>query len=176
MGGEGVEDFGVALAPGVVDGDAFETPFLAVADQVAIVAVHEEGVLGAATGTFARHEVLRHHVGGERGGIVADLDLEIARGVAGIERADERQHAIEDRRATRDLAEIELQPFAGRREIENTIFRQRRRERIGVAVVEAEGVTMKGVGNFIAVVRELGEITHRRREKSNIQRPTSNAE
>ena len=158
MSGEGVDDLGVTLGPGVVDGDAFEAPFLAVANQLAVVPVHQEGVLGPGSRTLARHEVLRRDVGGERRGIVADLDLEIARGVAGIERADERQHAIEDRLATGDLPEIELQPFAGGREIENAIFRQRRRERIGIAVVEAEGVAVKSIGDFVTVVRQLGEV------------------
>lgn len=156
---EGVEDLGVALAPGVVDGDAFETPFLAVADQVAIVPIHQERVLGAAAGTFARHEVLRHHVGGERGGIVADLDLEIARGVAGIERADEPQHGIENRLTAREFREIELQFLAGGREIENAIFGQRRCERVGVAMVEAEGVAVQSIGDFVAVAGQLGEVS-----------------
>ena len=89
MGGEGVKDLGVALGPSVVDGDAFQAPFLAVAGQLAIVAVHEESVLGPAARTLARHEVLRHDVCGKRRGIVADLDLEVGGGVARIERADE---------------------------------------------------------------------------------------
>ena len=48
MSGEGVENFRIALRPGVVDGDAFEAPFLAVADQLAIVAIHQERVLRSA--------------------------------------------------------------------------------------------------------------------------------
>jgi len=75
VGGEGVDDLGVTLRPSIVDGDAFKAPFLAVANQLAIVPVHQEGVLGSGLRTFARHEVLRHDVGGERGGIAADLDL-----------------------------------------------------------------------------------------------------
>jgi hypothetical protein len=158
VGRESVEDFGVALAPGVIDGDAFEAPLLAVADEVAIVAVHEKRVLGAAARTLPRHEVLGQDVGGERGGIVADLDLEIARGVAGIERADERQHGIEDGLAAREHGEIQVQFSSRGPEIEDAIVCQRRRERIGVAMIEAEGVAIESVGDFITVGGKLGEI------------------
>ena len=91
-----MEDLGIALGPSVVDSDAFEAPFLAVPGQLAVVAVHEEGVLGPAPRTFVRHEVLRHDVGGERGRIVADLDPEVGGGMASIEGADEREDGIED--------------------------------------------------------------------------------
>ena len=71
--GERVESFGVALDPGVVDHDALEAPFLAVAHQLAIVAVHQERVLGAAARTFPRHEMLRHDIRIQRRGIAADF-------------------------------------------------------------------------------------------------------
>jgi hypothetical protein len=38
--GHRVENFRVALRPGIVDRDAFEAPFLAVTHELAIVAVH----------------------------------------------------------------------------------------------------------------------------------------
>ena len=153
MSGEGVKDLGVALRPSVVDGDAFQAPFLAVAGQLAIVAVHEESVLGPAARTLARHEVLRHDVCGERRGIVADLDLEVGGGVARIERADERKDGIEDGLAAGDQRKIEMEFLVGRTEIQNAILGQRGSERIGVAVIEGEGVAVKGIGDFVAVVR-----------------------
>ena len=153
MGGQRVQDLGVALGPGVVDGDAFEAPFLVVADEFAIVAVHEEGVLGPAPRTLARHEVLRHDVGGEPGGIAADLDLEIGGGVARIERADERKDGIEDGLAAGDQRKTEMESLVGATEVEDAIFSERGSERIGVAMIEAEGVAVKGIGDFITVVR-----------------------
>jgi hypothetical protein len=158
VSGERVEDFGVALRPGVVDGDTFETPFLPVADQLAIVAVHEEGVLGPAPRTFAWHEVLRHDIGRERGGIVADLDLEVSGGVASIERADERKDGIEDGLAAGDQRKIELEFLVGGTEIQDAIFGERGSKRIGVAVIEAKSVAVKGIGDFVTIVRQLGKI------------------
>lgn len=153
MGGEGVKDLGVALRPGVVDGDAFEAPFLAVAHELAIVAVHEEGVLGPAARTLARHEMLRHDVSGEPCGILPNLDLEVSGGVACIERADERKDGIEDRLATVKQRKIEMEVSVGGTEIQDAILGQRGREYSGVAVIEAEGVAVKGIGGFVTVVR-----------------------
>ena len=153
MSGEGVDDLGVTLGPGVVDGDAFEAPFLAVANQLAVVPVHQEGVLGPGSRTLPRHEVLRHDVGGERRGIVADLDLEIRGSVAGIERADERKDGIEDGLTTGDQRKIETEFLVGGTEIEDAIFGECGSERIGIAAIEAEGVAVKGIGDFVTVVR-----------------------
>jgi hypothetical protein len=158
VGGESVNDLGVTLGPGVVDGDAFEAPFRPVANQLAIVSVHQEGVLSPGSRTLARHEVLRHDVGGERGGIVADLDLEIGGGVAGIERADERQDRIEDGLASGYFRKIELELLAGGSEIEDAIFGQRGGERVGVALVETKAIAVESVGDFVTVVGELGEV------------------
>jgi len=152
VGGERVNDLGVALGPGVVDGDAFEAPFVAIACQLAVVTVHEKGVLGPAPRTLARHEVLRHDVGGERGGIVVDLDLEIRGSVAGIERADERKDGIEDGLTTGDQRKIETEFLVGGTEIEDAIFGECGSERIGIAAIEAQGVAVKGIGDFVTVV------------------------
>ena len=153
MSGEGVDDLGVTLGPGVVDGDAFEAPFLAVANQLAVVPVHQEGVLGPGSRTLPRHEVLRHDVGGKRRGIVADLDLEIGDRVAGVERADERKDGIEDGLAASDQRKTEMEFLIGRPEIEDAIFGERGSKRIGVAVIETEGVAVKSIGDFVTVVR-----------------------
>ena len=158
MGGEGVENIGITLEPGVVDGDAFEAPFLAVANQLAVVPVHQQGVLGPGSRTLPRHEVLRHDVGGERRGIVADLDLEIGDRVAGVERADERKDGIEDGLAASDQRKTEMEFLIGRPEIEDAIFGERGSKRIGVAVIETEGVAVKSIGDFVTVVRQLGEV------------------
>ena len=45
--------------------------------------------------------------------------------------------------------------FAGRPEIEKTIFGQRRRQRIRIAMIKAERESMERIGNFITVVRQL---------------------
>ena len=151
MGGEGVEDLGVALAPGVVDGDAFETPFLAVADQVAIVAVHQERVLRSATRTFPRHEMLRHDIRRQCGRIAADFDLKIAGGVTGVEPTDKRKKRREDGLAAGQLGEVDSDLPAGGPEIENAVFRKRRRKRICITMVETESVAMHGIRNLIPV-------------------------
>jgi hypothetical protein len=153
VGGEGVEDLGVALRPSVVDSDAFEAPFLAVPGQLAVVEVHEEGVLGPAPRTFVRHEVLRHDVGGERGRIVADLDPEVGGGMAGIEGADEREDGIEDGLAAGEQRKVEMEFLVGATEIQDAIFGERGSERISVTAIKADGVAVKGIGNFLTVVR-----------------------
>src|SRR5438034_10371814 len=73
-----VEDLRVALRPRVVDYHSFETPFLAVARQFAIVAIHHERVFRYRLRTLPWHEMLRQHISIECGRIVADLDLKIA--------------------------------------------------------------------------------------------------
>ncbi len=158
MSGERVEDLGITLGPSVVDNDTFESPFLIVADQLAIVPVHQECVLRPAPRTFARHEVLRHNVGGERSGIVADLDLQVGSGVARIKRADERKDGVEDSLAAGDPRNTEMKFPVGGTEIQDAIFGERGSERIGVAMIKAEGEAVKGVGDFVTVVRQLGKI------------------
>src|SRR6202521_6260073 len=118
MSSERVENFRVALRPGIVNRDTLEAPFLAVAHQLAIVAVHQERVLRAAAGTFPRHEMLRHHIGGERGRIVAEFDLEIASCVTGVERTDQRKNCVHDGLAAGQLGEIEPELTARWPEIE----------------------------------------------------------
>src|SRR5687768_16049909 len=86
----------IAFCPYIVDGDPLESPFLPVAHQFAIVAVHEERALRATPRAFPGPEMLGHDIRIERGGIVADLDLEIAGGVARVERPDQRDQRIHD--------------------------------------------------------------------------------
>src|SRR5205085_9823413 len=114
---QGVENFRVALRPGIVDRHTLEAPFLAVADRLAIVAVHQKRVLRAAARTFPRHEMLRHHIRGERGRIVTDLYVEIARRVTGIERTDKWKNCIQDGLTTDQPGEVELELPARGREI-----------------------------------------------------------
>jgi hypothetical protein len=158
VSGHRVENFRVALRPGVVDRDAFETPFLAVAHQLAIVAVHQERVLRAAARTLPRHEMLRHEIRIERGRIATDLDLEIASGVTGVERTEQRKKPVHDGLATDEFGEIELELSARGFEIEHAIFRESGGERIGIAVIETEGIAMQCVRNLIAVGGQLREI------------------
>jgi hypothetical protein len=83
--------------------------------------------------------MLRHDIRGKRGRIAADLDLEIAGGVARVERTDQRKNRVQDGLAAGEFGEIEPELGAGGREIEESVFREGRRQRIRVAVVEAEG-------------------------------------
>jgi hypothetical protein len=59
-----------------------------------------------------------------------------------------------------DAREIEVKLFAGGPEIEDAIFAECGSERIGVAMVEAKAVAMKGVSDFVAVIGQLGKVTH----------------
>ena len=55
-----IDNAWIALYPGIVDRDAFETPLIPVAHELTVVAIHEERVLRATTRAFSRHEMLRH--------------------------------------------------------------------------------------------------------------------
>ena len=83
-----VEDLRISLSPHVVDHDPFEAPFFAIATELTIVAVHLERILASGPRAFARHEMLRHHVGVKCRNIVADVDLKIARSMTGIQRSE----------------------------------------------------------------------------------------
>src|SRR5436189_5413967 len=83
-----VEDLRVTLRPRIVDDHPFETPFLAVARQFAIVAIHQERVFRSRLRTLPRHDMLRQYISIECGRIVAYLDLKIADCVTGIERTE----------------------------------------------------------------------------------------
>ena len=102
--------------------------------------------------------MLRHHIRGERGGIIADLDLEIAACVTGIERTDQRENRVDDRLEAGQPGKIESDLSAGGREIENAIFRQSRPQRIGITVVKTEAVAMQGIGDLIPIRGELREV------------------
>jgi hypothetical protein len=108
--------------------------------------------------------MLRHDKGGKSGRITTDFDLEVAGGVAGIEWADQRQDGIENCLAPVEPWKIQVQFPAGGSEVEDAIFRESRRERIRVTMVEAKGVAMKGVGDFVTVSGELREVGAHRAE------------
>ena len=152
---QGVENFRVALGPCIVNRDTFEAPFLAVAHQVAIITVHQERVLRSAARTLPGHEMLRHHVGIERGRIATDLDLEIARRVTGVERTDQRKDDFKDGVPSGQYGEIQAELLTRGREIENAVFGNRGRQRIGITVVETERVAMQCIGDFESVVGQL---------------------
>lgn len=138
-----VENFRITLHPGVVNRDTLEAPFLPVAHQLAIIAVHQERILRPASRTFPRHEMLRHDIRIKRGRIIfSDFDLEIAGGVAGIERPEKRKKSIHDGLAAGQFGELEPQLAARGPEIEEAIFRESRRQRISITVIETEGVAM----------------------------------
>lgn len=123
---QSIKNLRIALRPDVVDDDLPKTPFLAVARQLAIVAIHQKRILGPRAWTFARHEMLRHHITVDCGRIFADLDLKIAHGVTRIERTEQGDQRIDDRLATSQFGEIETELPARRAKIENAIFGQRR--------------------------------------------------
>src|SRR5215472_13270864 len=68
-----VENLRIPLGPRVIDDHLPETPFLAVARQLAIVAIHQNRVLGSRLRALPRHEMLSHHITVKRGRIVLDL-------------------------------------------------------------------------------------------------------
>jgi hypothetical protein len=155
MNGQCVQDLRISLGPGVVDDDLAKTPFLAVPDELAIVAIHQERIFRSGARPLARHEMLRRHVAIKRRRIVAHLNLKIARRVAGIERTEQGNERVDDRFASFQPRKIETELFSRRPKIENAIFRQRRRERIRVAVIESKCEAMQRVRNFVAIVRQL---------------------
>ena len=68
--------------------------------------------------------MLRHDVGIQRGRIVTDLDLQIAHGVTGVERAEEWNKSIHDRFPATQFRKINPKFFSRRPEIKNAIFRK----------------------------------------------------
>src|SRR4051812_21184629 len=98
--------------------------------------------------------------------ILADLDLQIARRMTGIERTEQWNQRINDRSAPVQLWKIEAEFFSSRTKIKTAIFRQRRGQRIGVAVIEAERKTMQRVGNFVSVGCQLRVSAHARKARS----------
>ena len=117
-----IQDFRVALQPGVVDCDSLEAPFLAIAHQLTIIAVHQERVFRSAAGTFSGHEMLRHDIGIKFGRVAVDLDLEITRAMSGIERTKKRQQRIQDRLATSEPGKINPELSSRRPEIQHRIL------------------------------------------------------
>jgi len=68
--------------------------------------------------------MLRHDVGIQYGGIITDLDLEIADRVTGVERAEEWNKSIHDCFAATQFWKIDPKFYPRRPEIENAIFRK----------------------------------------------------
>lgn len=66
--------------------------------------------------------MLCHHIRVERSRILTDLDLEIAPGVTGIERAQEGKKRIKVGLTSGQFREIEAELFAGWPEIQNATF------------------------------------------------------
>jgi len=70
--------------------------------------------------------MLRHHVGIQSGRIVTDLDLQIADGVTGVERAEKWNKSIHDRFAAAKFRKIDPKFSPRGPKIENAIFRKGR--------------------------------------------------
>jgi hypothetical protein len=154
-----IEDLRISLRPGIVDDHPLKPPFLVVAHEIAVIAIHQQRVLRSWAWTFPRHEMLRHHVCVKCGGIFTDIDLKIVNGVTGVERAEQGNQRVDDRLATGEFRKIETELSAGRPKVEKTIFCQRRRERIRIAVIETKGEAMQSIRNLIAVGSKLREIS-----------------
>jgi hypothetical protein len=60
-----------------------------------------------------------------------------------------RNKRINDCLATGQLRKIETEFFSGRPEIEDAIFHQRRRQRIGIAMIETKRVAVQCIVNFV---------------------------
>ena len=118
-----IENFGVTLRPGVIDRHALKAPFLAVAHELALVAVHQQRIFRSAARSLARHEMLRHDISVEGSRIAADFDLNIARGVTGIERPNQGKNGFKDSVTTNHPGKIEPELSPRGREIETAIFR-----------------------------------------------------
>src|SRR5438270_3145557 len=102
--------------------------------------------------------MLGRHVTMERSGIVADLDLQIARSMTGIERAEQRNQRLNDRLPPGQFWKIEAEFFSGRTKIKNAIFGERRRQRIGISVIETKCETMQRINDLISIIRQLRQI------------------
>ena len=99
--------------------------------------------------------MLSHDIGTERGRVAVDLDLKIADGVAGIERTENRKKSLHDGATTGQFGETDPELRARGLEIEKAIFCERRGQRFGITVIEAESIAMQGVRNFITVAGQL---------------------
>jgi hypothetical protein len=106
---------------------------------------------------------LRQHVSVKRGRVVVDLDLQIACRVTGIERTEQWDERINNCLAAGQLSKIEPKPFSRRPKIENAICGQRRRKRIGIAVIQTEREPMKRVTDFVTIGFNAHELEFRAR-------------
>ena len=78
--------------------------------------------------------------------------------MTGIERTEKWNQRIKDCLAAVQSWKIESEFLAGRSKIQNAIFGQRRGQRIGIAVIEAERIAMQCVRNFVTVGGKLREV------------------
>ena len=102
--------------------------------------------------------MLRHDVSVQHCRIVINLDLQIADRVAGVEWAEQGDECIHDGLTARQFGKVQPKLFSRGSEIEDTIFRERRRQRIGVAMVKTESVAMQRVSNLVAIAGQLCEV------------------
>ena len=155
MRGECGKNSGITLRPGIVDAHPPEAPLLTIAHQLRVVAVHEQRVITPAARPLARHKVLRHDVPVKRSGIAAYLDLEIARSMARVERPEHRNERLHDCVASDQNRKIEAELLSACGEIDDAILSKGRRERIRIAMIEAERVAIHRVRNFGTIVSDL---------------------
>jgi hypothetical protein len=95
--------------------------------------------------------MLRHDICIKYGRIAADFYLEIANSVASVEWPEKRKKTLHDGFSAGEPGEVDPKLGARGPEIEEAVFRESRRQRIGITLVEAEGVPMQGVRNLISV-------------------------
>src|SRR5437762_12400736 len=98
--------------------------------------------------------MLRHDVGVQRCRVVTNLDLQIADRVTGVEWAEQGDECIDNGLAARQFGKVQIELFSRRSEIEEAILRERRRQRIGIAMVKTESVAMHRIRDFIPIRSE----------------------
>ena len=78
--------------------------------------------------------------------------------MTGVERAEQGNERIYDGLTPSQFGKVQRKFLSRRSEIENTIFRERRRQRIGVAMIKPESVAMERISNLVAIACQLCQI------------------
>ena len=162
--GKRVQNLRIPLRPCIVDHNGSKTPVPAVAQQFAGVSIHQQREICVWPASLARHEMLGHHIATQGRGIPLDMNLQIARGMTGIERPDQGQHTLKNLLATVKQRKIQSELPPRWREIESAILGQRRGHRFWIVMIQTIGKAVQRVGDFESIVGELSQVSIHRRE------------
>src|SRR4026207_1676630 len=102
--------------------------------------------------------MLRHDVSVQGCRVVTPPPLPIADGATGVEWAEQGDECIHDGLTAGQFGKVQLKFLSRRSEIENTVFRKRRRQRIGIAMIKPESIAMERVSNLVAVACQLCQV------------------